>query len=74
MLKKSGYFFYCSCDVIVYDATNQKAANVTNRNQDRSLTLCLMNEDHYDVVHQKEHIQNAGFCQCKCLWECAEVP
>jgi OTU domain-containing protein 4 len=54
----------CSYDVIIYDAVHQNIIDVTQRNLDRWLMLCLMNEDHYDVVYKKEHIQNAGFCQC----------
>ncbi|KYB29260.1 putative bifunctional UDP-N-acetylglucosamine transferase and deubiquitinase ALG13 isoform X2 [Tribolium castaneum] len=50
-------------DVVVYDATHQSVLQVTRRGLDKTLMLCLMNEDHYDVVYEKEHIQNAGFCQ-----------
>ncbi|XP_044257856.1 putative bifunctional UDP-N-acetylglucosamine transferase and deubiquitinase ALG13 [Tribolium madens] len=50
-------------EVVVYDAAHQKVLQVTQRGLDEILMLCLMNEDHYDVVYEKEHIQNAGFCQ-----------
>ncbi|KAJ8955781.1 hypothetical protein NQ314_006848 [Rhamnusium bicolor] len=51
-------------DIIIFDATRQQIFEVTKRNLPNSLLLCLMDEDHYDVVYKREHIVTAGFCQC----------
>ncbi|KAJ8945841.1 hypothetical protein NQ318_009582 [Aromia moschata] len=50
-------------DVIIFDAAHQKITEVTKLNLPHPLLLCLMDEDHFDVVYKKEHIVAAGFCQ-----------
>ncbi|KAI4458993.1 otu domain containing protein [Holotrichia oblita] len=54
-------------DIIVFDGVNRLVNNMANNNYEEALLLCLMGEDHYDVVYRKECIQTAGFCQCKSL-------
>ncbi|KAK9881067.1 hypothetical protein WA026_014412 [Henosepilachna vigintioctopunctata] len=51
------------CDVTVFDATAQQANHVVQKGQSKLILLCLMNEDHYDAVYQREHIVTAGVCQ-----------
>lgn len=53
-----------SHDVTIFDALHQEIHEVTDNDFPLSLRLCLMDEDHYDVVYKREHIMTAGFCQC----------
>lgn len=52
---------------MVFDAARQEVYQVTSNNFPSSLRLCLMDEDHYDVVYKREHIVTAGFCQCSLI-------
>ncbi|GJQ74236.1 hypothetical protein Trydic_g19142 [Trypoxylus dichotomus] len=49
-------------DVMVFDSVNRVVQSIPNNYSDTFL-LCLMGEDHYDVVYKREYIQTAGFCQ-----------
>ncbi|CAH0552570.1 unnamed protein product [Brassicogethes aeneus] len=50
-------------DVHIFDASNQVIKTLTNYGFENPLSLCLMDEDHYDVIYKKEHIATAGYCQ-----------
>ncbi|KAF7284229.1 hypothetical protein GWI33_022381 [Rhynchophorus ferrugineus] len=51
-------------DILIFHANKQQVYDVTKLNIKRApLMLCLMDEDHYDAVYKKHHIETAGFCQ-----------
>ncbi|KAL3277618.1 hypothetical protein HHI36_012959 [Cryptolaemus montrouzieri] len=51
------------CNVTVFDAAHQQANHIIREENTKTILLCLMNEDHYDAVYNREHIVSAGFCQ-----------
>ncbi|CAH1130726.1 unnamed protein product [Ceutorhynchus assimilis] len=51
-------------DVLVFHANQQIIYDVTKQSSPTvPIMLCLMDDDHYDVVYRKEQIKTAGFCQ-----------
>lgn len=58
-------YAYFRCNVTIFDASRQQADYITKKGNSKVILLCLMNEDHYDAVYQREHIVTAGFAQCK---------
>lgn len=51
------------CDITIFDASRQQADHIIKKRNSKVILLCLMNEDHYDAVYQREHIVTSGFCQ-----------
>ncbi|XP_044756221.1 uncharacterized protein LOC123314884 isoform X2 [Coccinella septempunctata] len=51
------------CNITIFDASRQQADHIIKKGNTKVILLCLMNEDHYDAVYQREHIVTAGFCQ-----------
>lgn len=48
---------------MLYDPSKQEVINITNRHAEKSISLCLLNGDHYDIILKKDHVKVAGFCQ-----------
>lgn len=60
---------FFSRDILIFHANKQQVYDVTKLNiKCAPLMLCLMDEDHYDAVYKKHHIETAGFCQCEYCW------
>lgn len=59
---------YCRRSIVIFNGATFNFEHRFGKSFADVLRFCLVGKDHYDVVHTKEHIITAGFCQCKAFY------